>query len=182
MIAKNNERESFRSTDITRFSRFISDWMKQQGPGYRDFDHWHKTRYKFEDGQGKLTSRLNEISHKTRRLNILKSEPDVLNLFALADYSYVPVKRVADCPGLNWIRQFPNYQGIEVIVYTNDHRPQHIHARFVNGNKEVRLEWPTLIPLPREPSVSRHEQKKLEKYAEKFRTEIYRKVKRVAWS
>jgi hypothetical protein len=176
---EDGELESFR---IDQFKGFASNWMKTEQPhGYRDFDKWYKSNSTMNKGLAAMTSRLHEISCHLNKHSWRSVSSEVLRLYEGADYSFVPVVRVPD-PRISWLksaRLFPKAMGIQVMVYTREHIPIHIHVDFLNREKSVRLEWPSLSPLPGERTLSSHERKKLHSYLSKYQTDIREKLQKV---
>jgi hypothetical protein len=62
------------------------------------------------------------------------------------------------------------------MVYTREHPPAHIHVEFLGSEKTVKLGWPSLEPLPGEPTLSGHEEKDLRAYMATHRAQIDMKV------
>lgn len=163
---------------IEHFRGFAASWMKTQPPGYRDYDLWCKSTQAMSKGRAALTSRLHEISGHLRHPPATVS-PEVLRLYENADYSRVPVVRIHDIPWLKSGRLFPKAHGLQVMVYTREHPPAHIHVEFLGSEKIVRLGWPSLVPLHGEPTLSAREEKYLQDYMAIYRGQIDRKVQKV---
>lgn len=68
---------------------------------------------------------------------------------------------------------------MQVLVYTRDHPPPHIHVEFMDSDKVARLEWPSLTPLRGEPTLSAREEKNLQAYVQDHYKDIDRKVQKV---
>jgi hypothetical protein len=163
---------------IEHFKGFASSWMKTQPAGYRDYDRWCKSQHSMNKGRAALTSRVHEISRHYSRSVV---SADALRLFEGADYSRVPVVRVHDTriPWLKAARLFPKALGMQVLVYTRDHPPPHIHVEFMDSDKVVRLGWPSLAPLRGESTLSAREEKDLRAYLQNHFKDIDRKVQKV---
>jgi Domain of unknown function (DUF4160) len=92
-----------------------------------------------------------------------------------------PVVRVDDSR-IAWLKSalpFPKAHGMQVMVYTREHPPPHIHVEFLDSNKVVRLGWPSLTPLRGEPNLSKPEEKDLQAYLAAYQEEVDRKVQKV---
>jgi hypothetical protein len=165
---------------IEHFRGFAARWMKTQPPGYRDYDRWCKSPQAMSKGRAALTSRLHEISGYLRHPPATVN-PQVLRLYENADYSRVPVVRIHDSriPWLKSGRLFPKAHGLQVMVYTREHPPMHIHVEFLGSEKSVRLGWPSLEPLRDEPTLSAREEKDLHDYMTTYRGQIDKKVQKV---
>jgi hypothetical protein len=165
---------------IEHFKGFAASWMKTQLPGYRDYDKWCRNLQAMQKGRAKLASRVHEISWYLRHLRpVLNS--DVLRLYENADYSRVPIVQVRDTR-IAWLksaRLFPKELGLQVLVYTHEHPPVHIHVEFLGSDRSTRLEWPSLTPLRGEFSLSGSESKNLTRYLKKYGSNILEKLQKV---
>lgn len=154
--------------------RSTHSFMKRQGPGYEDFDKWLDRNF----DQGKRTA-ASYMPH-SQSPKILPTE----FLFEINNYkppAYLIIDKSA--PWLRVYRKFPKHNGIQVYVYTNDHKPPHIHVDFLDGSnrKENRYEWQTLSPLRGAPILSRSAHRKLHNYVETYFDEINAKIEQVHW-
>src|SRR5262249_47870324 len=154
-----------------------ASWMKTLPPGYRDYDLWCKSPHAMRKGRAALTSRLHEISGSLRHPPTTVN-PEVLRLYENADYSRVPVVRIHDSR-IAWLksgRLFPKAHGLQVMVHTREHPPAHIHVEFLGSEKVVKLAWPSLVPLPGQPTLSAREEKNVRDYMATYHGQIDRKV------
>jgi hypothetical protein len=111
--------------------------MKTQPKGYRDYDQWCRNAKTMHKGRAALTSRMHEISSNHSRLLV---NADVLRPYENADYSRVPVVRVDDSR-IAWLKSalpLPKAHGMQVMVYTREHPPPHIHVEFLDSNSAGR--------------------------------------------
>jgi hypothetical protein len=63
-------------------------------------------------------------------------------------YPSMPVTRIVDpaAKDASVVRPFPRAFGLQVFVYSNDHRPAHFHIKLLSNNDETRYLWPELEP------------------------------------
>jgi hypothetical protein len=161
---------------IDEFKLFLTNWMKCQPPGYRDYDRW-KGRTGLKRGRSAMATRLHGSVEHWRR-GAIKNDGDILDLFRDAEYSKIPVTRIPDARlALRSARQFPKAYGLQVSVFSNDHPPPHIHVDFLDGNPTVRVEWPSLQPLRRDRPLSRSERSKLGHYLKMHQQNILHKLR-----
>lgn len=163
---------------IEHFSGFASSWMKTQGTGYRDYDRWCRSASTMHKGRAALVAKIHEASPNFSQ-TVMGGE--VLRLYENAYYSRVPVIRIHDTriPWLKSGRLFPKAHGLQVMVYTRDHPPPHIHVEFLDSDRVVRLGWPSLSPLRGEPSLSAQEERDLRTYLGAYGDNIGGKVQKV---
>jgi hypothetical protein len=163
---------------IEYFSGFAASWMKTQPPGYRDYDLWCKSPQAMNKGRAALTSRLHEISSFLRPPSATVN-PNVLRLYEDADYSRIPVVRVHDSR-IPWLKSAKLFaHGLQVMVYTREHPPPHIHVEYLDSNRAVRLEWPSLSPLRGERNLTSREERDLRTYLDDHQADIDMKVQKV---
>ena len=84
-----------------------------------------------------------------------------------------------DLPGLGSARYFPKKFGLRISVYSNDHPPPHIHVHFLNGERSVRVGWPSLQPLGHDRGLSSTERRDLGDYVQQYETKISKRVRAV---
>jgi hypothetical protein len=161
---------------IDQFKSFLANWMKCQPPGYRDYDRW-RGRTGLKRGRFAMTRHLHESLEHWRR-GAIKNDADILDLFRDAEYSKIPVTRIPDARlAVRSARQFPKAYGLQVSVFSNDHPPPHIHIDFLDGKPTVRVDWPTLQPLPRDRPLSRSERSNLGHYLKLHQHNILHKLR-----
>jgi hypothetical protein len=202
---------AFRSSGTFKTVRSqLRSVMKNQGPGYSDFDRVLSDS-KFSDGREALLDRAFFCNNRKNYFSLLESTKDDEGLSSTKNYwgprnidasdpkpsevypkdfwfdtkSYLaastPTRFVDDRPGVQiaFAKPFPKYNGIQVFVYPNDHRPPHIHARDLKTHAERRFIWPNLDALdetPRIPTVSA-----VRSYCQVFENEISQKIDRMPW-
>jgi len=93
-----------------------------------------------------------------------------------------PVYFIDDMPAfpLVFSRPFPKWNGLEVLVHPNDHKPPHIHAIHLGTREERRFTWDDLRPLDAEPR--RPVQRDVHRYCDHFRRRIDKRVKSMPWA
>ncbi len=163
---------------LQSFKDFSARWMKSSQPaGYRDFDRWSRSKYYYGKGMRFMTSRLLELSGMHNPL-ASSVDPYSLELYKRSKYSRVPVMRVHDStmPWLKTAKMFPKANGVQVFVYTRDHKPVHLHAEFPGSGKSTKLVWPTLMPIRNEPTLTRQERSSLSTYMNQYHDEIHAKL------
>jgi hypothetical protein len=149
----------------------VEQWMLSMEPGYRDFKRY-------------ISAPAFSIGTRTATQLMLgpagaKSSLDLPSEFLYAGLSRrapVPLYIVADVGFLGILKPFPKYEGIQVLVHTNDHPPPHIHVQIPPGTDYTRLAWPGLEPLKNDPSLSRSELRRLQTYIEKYGKGIEGKI------
>jgi hypothetical protein len=162
---------------INQFKSFLTNWMKCQPPGYRDYHRW-KGRTGLKRGRSAMATHLHESVEHWRR-GAIKNDGDILDLFRDAEYSRIPVTRIPDArlAALRSARQFPKAYGLQVSVFSNDHPPPHVHVDFLDGNPTVRVEWPSLQPLRHDRPLSRSERSNLGHYLKLHQQNILHKLR-----
>ena len=66
-----------------------------------------------------------------------------------------------------------------IFFVKREHGSPHIHVEFLGSAKRVRLGWPSLEPLPGEPTLSVPEHKDVRDYMATHHDQIDRKVQKV---
>lgn len=165
-------------TRLESFKGFAASWMKKNQPsGYRDFDRWSKSDHYFGKGMRAMTARLIGLSaaHNPTLQNV---DPYCLEFYKRSTYSRVPIVRVHDSsvPWLQAAKMFPKANGLQVFVYTKDHKPVHIHVEFPGSGKTTKLSWPDLDPIRGEPHLSGKEKSDLITYMKKYHDDIHAKL------
>lgn len=153
----------------------VHDWMKGQGPGYRDFHRWLPARA-FSGG----ASRTAEF--------VINCIPPPQTIPALGGFLFrgtrgypIPTRRVEDVTGgaAGVLRPFPKDFGMQVFTHPNDHPPPHVHIQRPPGGRKTRYRWPDLIPLKGDFHLTGSARKDLHRYVEKYRAEIEERVQRI---
>lgn len=152
----------------------VERWMLSMGPGYRDFK-----RYVSPPTFSKGTRVATQLMMAPAGAKVSAGSPSEFLYAGLSRRSPVPLHLVADVPALKILKPFPKYEGIQVLVHTNDHPPPHMHVQIPPGTDHTRLTWPELEPLKNDPSLSKAEQRKLDSYIEKYGEGIDTKIKTV---
>ncbi len=155
-------------------------WMLTQPEGYCDFEKWLKP--------GLTEAKRIALGYMNLELAMLhrlqgSGLPPAEFLFKVSPQLAVPIYLMIDSP-ITWLRilkPFPKDFGISVEVHTRDHKPPHIHIKSLLRDIETRYEWPKLRPLIGDPTLSRVEEKRFEKYLNKYRSQIDTKIKSIPW-
>jgi len=95
--------------------------------------------------------------------------------------SHVYIIMDIDVPWLRIAKPFPYHFGLQVYVYTNDHKPPHIHIDCPRGTAYTRYLWPELTPYPNDPRLSSSQEKALRSYISAYGSAIQHKVAAVPW-
>ena len=127
-------------------------WMRNQGPGYRDYDSWLSSRS--FSGVNKAAVFMAEILPEKR-----PRADSSLHAFLFRGthlYQTMPVIRVIDlaATGVSVLRPFPKEFGVPVLVHSNDHPPRHIHVQVLSRG-EKRATPGRTYGRSREASLSR---------------------------
>jgi hypothetical protein len=157
-----------------------SAWMTTQGPGYCEFGNWLPPR--FTEGERRAAARMTPAAALTNRLS--SAEHPAEFLFRNTSSRPVPVYIVLD-PSVPWVRvvkPFPKDFGLQVLVYTNDHKPPHIHIECPPGTRRTRYRWPELTPLRGDQALRVNEEKRLRQYVDAYGGAIERKVTTIPWN
>lgn len=94
----------------------VSEWMKAQGPGYRDFDRWVDSG-KFRAGCRRAGQHMLEIMPRSR-----PSLPEPAEfLFDSMGRLKPPIRVVLDVSLVSVLKPFPKAHGMRVLVHTRDH-------------------------------------------------------------
>jgi hypothetical protein len=183
--------------------------MKNQGPGYSDFDRVLSDQ-NFYNGRETLIDRAFLCNNRKNYFSLLENKKEDVGLGSAKNYwgpknidasdptpsevypkdfwfdkhylaPSTPVRFVDDLPGAQVVfaKPFEKYNGIQVFVWPNDHRPPHIHARDLKSRSERRFIWPTLDPLDKTPRIPTSSA--VRSYCQVFKDEISAKVGKVPW-
>jgi hypothetical protein len=153
--------------------------MATQSPGYCDFSKWLPPR--FNDGERQAAALMTVESFVLNGLTVAQHPAEFL--FRNASSHPVPVYIILDLavPWLRVVKPFPKDFGLQVYVYSNDHKPPHIHIECPPGTRRTRYQWPELTPLPRDPRLGTSEEKRLREYVHLYGRGIGRKVTAISW-
>ncbi len=162
-----------------RVVQAASAWMDTQGPGYCDFSKWLPPR--FTDGERRAAVSMTKVA---AAFNLLVDGHPAEFLFRNASSRPVPVYIVLDV-SVPWVRvakPFPKDFGLQVFVYSNDHKPRHIHIECPPGTPRTRYRWPDLTLLTRSDRPLRaNEEKRLHQYVRVHGPAIERKITAIPW-
>jgi hypothetical protein len=81
-----------------------------------------------------------------------------------------------DLESLRILKPFPKFEGMRVIVHTNDHPPPHFHVERPPGQDITRYLWPEVKPYPGDKQLSASEEKDLRGYLDRFGEKIGQKI------
>lgn len=196
-----------RNAGLRHLAAVAESWMGAQGPGYCDFadwlppnktagerlatvhmstaqaDAWHKTH-----AQASTTAPVKPggvpspmPAGVVNRLHGGQHPADFL--FRRPAIRQAPVVLVIE-PGVPWVRvgkPFPKEYGLQIYVYSNDHKPPHIHIDCPPGSFRTRYTWPDLRPLPGDSALRSSEEKHLRQYMSVHRQAIARRVAAIPW-
>lgn len=152
----------------------VSEWMKAQGPGYRDFDR-RVDSGKFRAGCRRAGQHMLEIMPRSR-----PSLPEPAEfLFDSMGRLKPPIRVVLDVSLVSVLKPFPKAHGMRVWVHTRDHPPPHIHIEMPPGRDLTRYKWPSLEPMGRDIKLSSDERRGLDAYLADYGREIDEKVRAV---
>lgn len=162
-----------------KLEKAASAWMATQGPGYCDYSKWLPPR--FNDGEREAASNMTAESFVLNGL--ADAQHPVEFLFRSASSRRVPVYIILDLavPWLRVVKPFPKDFGLQVYVYSNDHKPPHIHIECPPGTRRTRYRWPELTPLPRDSRLRASEEKRLRQYVDLYGPPIGRKITAIPW-
>lgn len=155
-------------------NRAARDWMRQLGPGYRDFLSFEGAHFaSAKDAQVDAMAR-----HGTARPATVLIPGRLL--FRDIPSSGVPTYLVPDAGGVvSLIRNFPAYGPLRVWAYTNDHKPPHVHTGAGPGSpKSDRFEWPSRANMD---AASQKVVQQFNAYADHYATAITKKVDSIHW-
>lgn len=197
---------SLRKSNRRQLLRKLYNWMRRLAPGYRDFYKW--IGKKFDKGLERNAEIIKNICKKiyissnylciggfnipidkdvrilTARINYLKKlEKNPTSIFFLKGDIFPPTYFVVDISGsrLLLVKPFPKKYGIQVFVYSKDHKPPHIHIRLIKYNIETKYEWPVLQPLRGCMKLPRKYKKSLENYVQVYGVKIEEKIRKAVW-
>jgi hypothetical protein len=155
------------------FATRLEDWMKGQGPGYRDF-HLYAGR---SLRRGRLVCSQRILRFAPPRERVPRKLPAE---FLFRSATGVPTYLVVDAEIASGVlRPFPKYKGIVVATHSNDHQPPHIHVEMSPGHKLTRCEWPSLEPLRGEPPLSNKERSRLCEYLKEYGAGVWERLRSV---
>jgi hypothetical protein len=173
-------------------------WMSGQGPGYCDFHKWvspdlpkgkreaaefmlKRPRVNPPDGRASLS---HGYATSISPGDLGKTGGPSEFLFEGMGQLKTPIYLVVDkaVPWLRFVRPFPKYAGLQVLVHTNDHKPPHIHVKVLQRRLETRYTWRALRPLQGDPRLPNEYEAKLQRYVDRYQGKIEAKVKSVLWT
>jgi hypothetical protein len=152
----------------------VERWMLSMGPGYRDFK-----RFVSAPAFSKGTRVATQLMLLPGGAKASVGSPSEFLYAGLSRQSPVPLRLVTDVGALRILKPFPKYEGMQVLVHTNDHPPPHMHVQIPPGTDYTRLTWPELEPLKNDPSLSKAEHRKLDLYIDKYEEGIEAKIQTV---
>ena len=121
--------------------------MGAQGPGYCDFSKWLPPR--FTNGERHVSVSMTKTAAVINFLTGVQHPAEFL--FRNASGRPVPVYIVLDL-SVPWVRvakPFPKAFGLQAFVYSNDHRPPHIHIECPPGTpRTLAIDGPISPPSP----------------------------------
>jgi hypothetical protein len=143
-------------------------WMRELGPGYREFDRW-LSRRSFTEGLDRAARFMAAELPSPRTDSSLHS-------FLFRGTNTYRSKRIVVVNDLGSTatvtRELPAEDGIGVRVHSNDHPPPHIHVLIKQSKIETRYLWPSLSPYPGDEPLPGQFSKKFLKYSEKHQDRI----------
>jgi hypothetical protein len=151
----------------------LEDWMRGQGPGYRDFDLY--AGRSLRRGRLVCSQRILRFAPPPRRMPWrLPSD------FLFRKAASIPTYVVVDAEiAASVLRPFPKYSGVVVKVHSREHPPPHIHVEIPPGNELTRCRWPSLQPLDGDPLLSQKQQARLREYLQKYGTDVCERLRSV---
>lgn len=166
----------------------LERWMLTQPPGYRNFKQSLPPR--FTDALREAATHMSLARSKKKKvrvaaaMNLLShgSHPAEF-LFTGINPRRSPTSVVFDAavPWLRVAKPFPKQFGLRVHVFSNDHKPPHIHIDCPPGKPYTRYLWPDLKPYPGDVRLSKSSEKGLNSYIAVHGGAIARKVAAVPW-
>jgi hypothetical protein len=157
---------------VSALKSAVAAWMRSQPKGYRDFHQWI-ARKRFEHGCRRAANyMLQPVSaHSPSHL----AEPAEF-LFSMPRRSSVPTRILLDLSSIRILKPFRKFDGMRVVVHTNDHPPPHFHIERPPGTDVTRYLWPDLKPYPGDKELSGSEEKNLRSYVDRFGRKIGQKI------
>jgi hypothetical protein len=154
----------------------LEAWLSRQGPGYSEYGRW--------TAPGGLSRGRNLAGSFMLRRQPAPSPPRSGSphdfLYRGVHLYHFPTIRVDDLPSAHAIhRPFPKELGLQVIVHSSDHPPPHIHVHVVQDGYETKYHWPELVPLEKEPRLTRRHAAALHEYVSRYRHQIGSRVELV---
>src|SRR5690606_14422991 len=80
--------------------------------------------------------------------------------------------------GIHVVKRFPKSYGMEVRVYSNDHKPPHFHILDTHGKLLGRYTWPDLKPMSGDAKLSRRHMKGLMEYLRDWGPDIKERLEK----
>jgi hypothetical protein len=156
----------------------ISGFMEKEPPGYRDLEAFLPDS-DFARGQDTL---IEEVK-KTLRLPQPLSAPDGL-LAGRKHFVERTLPRrcqvrlvVEPRSAVRVARPFPKHNGMQVFVHmSREHKPAHFHLFMPPGRPYGRIQWPSLLPYPGDPAISRKDAERLKEYVSSLEPSISQKI------
>lgn len=158
----------------------VSTWMATQGPGYCEFKKWLPPN--FTEGERYATCLMMQMGAAMTNCLAGAGHPAEF-LFRNVGRRSVPTYIVLDrsTPWIRVAKPFPKDFGLQVYVYSNDHKPPHIHVDCPPGTPRTRYQWPELIPLRGDEPLKSKEEKRLRRYVDVHGTGIRSKITAIQW-
>ena len=179
-LANAHALQALRRQASAKLAKDASAWMATQPQGYCDFKNWLPPR--FTDGKRRATSFMTPTAALANRL--LSRRHPAEFLFLQTTVRQIPIRLILES-SIRWLRvarPFPKDFGLQVHVYSNDHRPPHIHIECPPGTPRTRYRWPELSPLSGDRSLRTGEEKRLRKYLEVYGGAIAQRVATIPWN
>ena len=188
-------RKALQRRQTRDFLPALEEFMRTQGPGYRDFRTYLSPR-KFSMGRRSLGEQMCRVwrgSESNPELQAIGFVHALLHVpwpweayhetvEIIGRRWNIPCYLILDAP-LPWlrvIRPFPKDMGLQVFVYSNDHLPVHFHLFMPPGKRFGRYQWQSLEPIgSKDPPLSNRERKPLYAYLEKYRKKIEGELRQV---
>jgi hypothetical protein len=153
-------------------------WMRRQGPGYRDFAKWVSPT-SFTRGQNVAARFMTDVLPPPAPK--AAGAPQQFLYRGALDYPSMPVTRILEpsADDASVVRPFPREFGLQVFVYSNDHRPPHFHIKLLSNNDETRYLWPELKPYEGNLRLTGSNAKSFDKYWQTYKGPIIAKLRTV---
>lgn len=151
-------------------------FLRNCGPGYGDFRRYQGAG--FASGKDELVDEMASVGAGRQQINLTPGRLLYRDM-RVTDCPIYFVRNLG-CSVISPIRYFPRYGPLRVWVYTNDHRPPHVHSGSGQGQKpDYRFEWPSRRNMDgAPPRVTRQ----FEAYADRYAADITAKVSRIDWT
>lgn len=162
------------SKEARAMQRAARAFMRGLGPGYRDYAQCERSQHALSKDDQVDRMAAHGIGRQTRSLvpgRLLYR--DILG-------SNVPTFLVRDGGDVvSLLRQFPSHGPLKVWVYTNDHRPPHVHTGSGPSDPQSkRFEWPSRTNMD---GASAKVVTQFSDYADRYSVEISKKVSKIDW-